>query len=174
MNREIWKDIPGYEGYYQASNLGRVKSLARSVLCKNGTIMTFKDRILKPQISTGYGRVNLCKNGTCKYILVSQVVAMAFLGHKRCGLKLVVDHIDNNPLNDKLENLQIITNRQNVSKDRKGGTSKYTGVFWDKYYKRWKSYITINAKQKYLGSFKDEYKAHLAYQDALNKIDIYE
>ena len=46
--------------------------------------------------------------------------------------KLVVDHINNDPLDNRLENLQLISHRYNLSKDKKGGSSKFTGVSWDK------------------------------------------
>jgi hypothetical protein len=98
------------------------------------------------------------------------LVAMAFLNHKPCGHKLVVDHIDNNPLNDRLYNLQVITHRQNCSKDKKG-TSKYTGVTWEKRINKWKAHIRINSKLKYLGYFTDELKAANAYKKALEEYE---
>ena len=60
---EEWKDILGFEGIYQASNLGRVKSAARFRKGKNGSLAPVKERILKPQMnSCGYYQVVLCKN----------------------------------------------------------------------------------------------------------------
>tara|TARA_R110000772_G_scaffold261421_2_gene379897 strand:+ start:1536 stop:2015 length:480 start_codon:yes stop_codon:yes gene_type:complete len=158
MKTEIWKDIKDYEGLYQVSNLGRVKSL------KFG-----KERILSAATNaTGYSLVALC-NGKTKAITAHQLVAMAFLNHKPCGYKLVVDHINTIKTDNRLENLQVITHRQNCTKDKKG-TSKYTGVHWCKPRNKWRAEIRINGKTKYLGSFKSELEASEAYQLKLETI----
>lgn len=167
--KEIWKDIPEYEGYYQVSNLGNVKSVSRIVYRKDGKIQTFKERILKPAKSKNYLCVILYKNKIRKNIKVHQLVAMAFLNHIPCGHKIVVDHIDNDKLNNKVENLQLTTNRHNTSKDKKG-TSKYTGVCWRKARQKWRARIAINGKLKHLGYFENELDAHEAYQDKLKEI----
>ena len=156
---EIWKDIPEYEGMYQVSNLGNVKSL------KKGS-----NKILKKCFTTtGYYYVNLYKNKH-NPIKVHQLVAMAFLNHKRNGFKVVVDHIDNNILNNKLDNLQLLTNRENCSKDKKNKSSKYTGVSYIKKHKKFMASIQINKKNYNLGYFENEYNAHLAYQNKLKEI----
>ena len=160
---EVWKDIPNYEGRYKVSNLGNVKSLSYNKT-KVAKVMT------KGLNTNGRYRVGLSKNGkhngNCK---ISQLVAMAFLNHKPCGHNLVVDHIDNNPLNDRLYNLQLITQRQNCSKDKKG-SSKYTGVTWDKRKNKWKAHIRIKQKLRYLGYYKKEQEAAQAYQNELKKL----
>lgn len=79
-----------------------------------------------------------------------------------------VDHIDNNPLNNNVTNLRVITKRENSSKDRKG-ISKYTGVTFNKKSNKWRSQIWINGKNKTLGSFDDELEAHRAYQKELQQ-----
>ena len=153
---EIWKEIKGYESY-EVSNLGRVKSLKYN-----------KERILKPALtgSSCLG-VSLAKNGKAKTKKIHQLVAEAFLNHIPDGYKLVVDHIDNNPLNNELGNLQIITNRENSSKDKKGFSSEHVGVNWNKASKKWKTQIRINGKQTHLGMFTNELEASKAYQNAL-------
>tara|TARA_R110002095_G_scaffold93223_1_gene81388 strand:+ start:46 stop:558 length:513 start_codon:yes stop_codon:yes gene_type:complete len=157
---EVWKDIPEYEGLYQVSNLGNVISFKR----KNIKIIK---KILNPK---GRFFVNLYNNnGILKSYRISVLIALAFLNHKPCGHKLVVDHIDNNKINDKLYNLQVITQRQNLSKDKKNGTSKYIGVY--KYGHKWRSAIRINNKKKHLGTFENEIEASQAYQQKLNKIN---
>jgi len=156
---EIWKTIPGFENY-EVSNKGRVKSL------KFG-----KERIKKQSINnSGYLVLNLFKNGKRKQFQIHQLVAITFLNHKPDGHNIVVDHIDNNPLNNKLENLQLITNRENNSKDKKGKSSKYIGVCYDKNAKKFKAQIQINGKSKYLGLFKNPKIAHAVYLNAIENL----
>ena len=163
---EEYKEIPGYDGAYQASNLGNIKSFKG--LSKEG-------RILKPGLSgdkgRGYLAVGLLKDGKKKTIKVHQLVAITFLNHKPDGTqKIVVDHINNDRLDNRLENLQLISQRHNSSKDKKGGTSKYTGVSWDKPSNKWRASIRIDGKIKYLGLFDDEQEAALAYKKSRAKM----
>jgi len=167
--KEIWKDIPNYEGYYQVSNFGRVKSLERKVNAKGERLIS--EKILKPYYGGGgYDAVSLRKNGIKKTSKIHKLVAIAFLGHKPCGHNEVVDHIDNNRLNNRLDNLQLTTQRHNLSKDKKGGTSKYVGVTLYKPTGKYVSKIRINGKLKHLGYFTNELKAAEAYQDKLKSI----
>ena len=155
---EVWEDIKDYEGLYKVSDLGRVKGLKRN-------------SILKSNIDYyGYVRVKLCKNGKTQTKKVHKLVAVSFLNHLESGQKEVVDHIDNNKLNNSLENLQLTTARHNTSKDRTNGSSKYTGVSWCKRLSKWKVGITTNGKSKHLGYFSNEKKAGLIYQKELLKI----
>ena len=157
---ENWKDIPEYEGLYQVSDLGRVKSL------KFG-----KERVLKAGTnSSGYLMVVICKDKKQKTAMVHQLMAMAFLNHKPNGNTLVVDHINNVSTDNRLSNLQLISNRENTSKDKKGGSSKYVGVYWNKATKKWVAHIKINGKLKHLGYFEEEVEAHNAYQSKLNEV----
>ncbi len=170
MVEEIFKDIPGYEGIYQVSNLGRVKSLPRES-CNYRGCHILKERILKYSIdSFGYKFVVLSVKNKQKSIKIHQLVAMAFLGHKPCGMKIVVDHIDNERLNNRLENLQLISQRENCHKKRDNYSSKYKGVSWNKASNKWASAISINGKVKYLGLFKTEEEASIAYQNKLKQI----
>ena len=81
-----------------------------------------------------------------------------------------MDHINRVRTDNRLDNLQIITTRENTSKDRKGCTSKYTGVSWDKYNKKWVSRIAMKGIPNHLGYFKDELKAAEAYQNKLKEL----
>ena len=163
--KEQWKDIPGYEGKYQVSDQGRVKSLDRTIVRSTGVKHKIKGRILKPSNpTTDYPTVSLGLNNPKK---VHQLVAEAFLDHKPCGHQLVVDHIDHDKTNNKLENLRLTSQRENTSRRKTKGSSKYTGVCWDKHAKQWKVAIRVDGKRKYLGYFKDELEAAQAYQDAL-------
>tara|TARA_R110002096_G_C14282517_1_gene696754 strand:- start:119 stop:592 length:474 start_codon:yes stop_codon:yes gene_type:complete len=156
---EIWKSIKDYEDY-EVSNFGNVKSLKFS-----------KERILKPGTDYGgYLTVVLCKESKLKTFIIHKLVATAFLEHTPCGHKMVVDHIDNNRLNNCLNNLQLISQRKNTSKDREGYSSKYVGVSWSKNNKKWRAEISVDGKSKYLGYFIDELEAHKTYKIALNNI----
>ncbi len=169
---EVWKDIVGYEGLYQVSNFGNVKSLERYVKGKIGDRVQ-KENILSKRLvgekNNQYYAVTLCKNKDRKQIKIHVLVAIVFLNHLPNGYKgLTVDHKDNNPLNNNLDNLQVITKRENSSKDKKG-ISKYTGVTFNKKSNKWRSQIWINCKNKTLGSFDDELEAHKIYQKELQQ-----
>lgn len=117
MSIEIWKDIKGYEGKYQVSNLGRVKSLPRYT----GHGMR-KMRILKYGFNGGYRQVVLCKNGKMKSQKIHRLVACAFLPNK--DDTLVVNHKDGNKENNHVENLEWCTRQENVIHSFKMGLSK--------------------------------------------------
>ncbi len=106
---EIWKDIPNYECIYQVSSLGRVKSL--------GNNKQKKEKILKSGETKGYLQVVLCKNKKPKTKYVHQLVAMAFLNHIPCGHRFEVDHINNIKSDNRVENLQILTHKDNSLKN---------------------------------------------------------
>lgn len=156
---EIWKEVKGYEGLYQVSNFGRLKSFRVKI-----------EKILKCSIdSNGYLKLGVKKKASTDTLYIHQLVAIAFLGHRPCGHELVVDHIDNNPLNNNLSNLQVITTRANCSKDRVG-LSNYPGVYWCKHTSKWRAQITIDRKRKCLGRHMSEHDAYLAYEKALSKM----
>ena len=173
MENEIWKDVIGYEGLYQVSNLGRIKSLQKQWIAgKTGHIITRKEKILKPTTShKGYKFIGFWNKTNKRHNrFIHQVVAESFLGHIRCGMGLVIDHINDNKLDNRVENLQIVTPRYNACKTQGKYSSKYKGVSYNKKNKNYMSIITINRKQIYLGSFKTEEEAHKAYQNALKNI----
>lgn len=100
FKKEIWKDIEGFEGYYQISNLGsRVKSLKRKSVTKN--------KILKLAIYGEYYGVYLFKNGKRKHCFVHKLKAIAFIPNPEN--KPVVNHKDNDKLNNKINNLEWAT-----------------------------------------------------------------
>ena len=169
---EIWKDIPGYEGYYQASNLGRIKSVERIALIRKKHFGTFKEKILKGRPDgDGYDKVALYKNTARRDYRIHKLIAITFLGHVPDMMKMVVDHIDEDTKNNNVNNLQLTTNRHNCSKGWKNTTSKYTGVHYSKKNGKWVTQITINYKVINIGTFNDEYSAHEAYQAKLKEID---
>jgi hypothetical protein len=168
---ESWKEIKGYESLYSVSNLGNVKSLEKEVLMKGKFPYVKKENLLNPFIQkNGYLAVGLTKDNKIKTFKVHQLVAVAFLNHEICGMKIIVDHINNNRKDNNSNNLQLISQRNNASKDRKGGTSKFIGVCWDKQNKKWRAQISINSKTKLLGCFESEEEAYIAYKKALKTL----
>lgn len=112
----------------------------------------------------------MCKVSIQKVEKIHQLVAIAFLNHKPCGYELVIDHIDNNPLNNRVDNLQLISNRLNASKDRKNKTSQYVGVNLHKKSNKWVANIRIGKIKKHLGLFNTEEEANEAYQNKLKTL----
>ena len=162
---EEFRDVKGYEGLYQVSNLGRVKSLAR----KSSAGSNIQERMRKtPVNSHGYIELTLSKEGKMKSRKVHQLVAIAFLGHEPCGFKLVVNHIDFDKTNNNVNNLEIVSARENSNRKHLKSSSKYTGVCLHKATNKWMAKIRINGKKKYLGLFKCETAASMAYEIALN------
>ena len=168
---EIWKDIKNYEGRYQISNFGNVKSLERIVKHSRLGEQKINERLLSIHLDkTGYLKVSLCKNNKQKRGTIHQLVAESFLGHEPNGHTLVVNHIDFNKQNNHVSNLEIVTVRRNSNRKHLKSSSKYTGVSWDKGKEKWISRITINNNVIYLGQFDCETKAHLAYQNKLKTL----
>jgi len=160
MITEIWKELKDYEGNYEVSNFGKVKSIKFE-----------KEIILKPRLNkSGYYYVNLWKNGKSKSINVHQLVAIAFLNHIPNRHKLVVNHINFIKTDNTVENLEVISHRKNTNKKHLTSTSKYVGVFWGNKIKKWRSAIVLNGKQIHLGTFIDELEAAKAYNNKLNEI----
>ena len=110
---EVWKNIKGYEGLYQVSNKGRVKSLERTIIDKTGRKRLRKELILKPKTErNGYLRVNLCNGcGKVKRFYVHRLVCEAFHGNPKN--KPCVNHIDENKANNTVSNLEWCTYEEN-------------------------------------------------------------
>lgn len=166
---EDFRDVKGYEGFYQVSNYGNVRSLDRIV--KHGTReKRLKGRVLKPCIgTTGYKQLILCKEGVDKRVDVHRLVYENFYGP--IPHKMVVDHIDHNPINNSHKNLQCISSRENASKDKwrkVGKKNRYVGVYFNKVTGTYQARIKIGDKRPSLGYFKCETAAHFAYQKKLS------
>ncbi len=110
--KEIWKDIKGYEGLYQISNLGRVKSIKR-VVARGTNYKPIKERVLKAGNNKGYAYVILCKYGKKKTVQVHRLVAYAFIPNPN-NLPCI-NHKDENPLNNIVSNLEWCTHSYNNS-----------------------------------------------------------
>ena len=156
---EIWKDIQGYEGKYQVSNLGRVKSLIKD----NNIILKQKKN------SRGYMQVGLYSNKLKKTYRVHSLVAIAFLNHVPCAVKRVINHKDLNKDNNKLSNLEIISARENSAHYYKTTKNNYTGVF--KHRNRFASRIYFNKKSHNLGTFDTAIEAREHYKKCAKLIE---
>ena len=138
QEQEIWKDIEGYEGKYQVSNLGRVKSLSRIINGKR-----HKTHYITPVHSRNYRLARLFDNGKVKLVGIHRLVAMAFVDGYKPGL--VVNHKDENPLNNTPDNLEWVTPYYN----QMYGTAMERSAI-----KRRKPVLKINADGEVVGTYK--------------------
>lgn len=111
--KEIWKDIEGFEGIYQISNLGQVKSLEKIDRCPNGGLFTRPEIIMKQSDSDGYKRVQLYKDGKSKQKLIHRLVCEHFVENPEN--KSEVHHIDFDKSNNYYLNLRWSTSKENVN-----------------------------------------------------------
>lgn len=110
---EEWRDIPDYEGLYQVSNMGRIKSLDRRIKRTSTTKRNWKGRIMKLAETRGYYTIQLSKNGKVKIHGVHRLVAFAFIENP--NNYPVINHKDENPLNNHVDNLEWCTYSYNNS-----------------------------------------------------------
>jgi len=167
--KEVFKDIPSYEGIYEVSNLGKVRSIKRLIKTSIREYY-WGGKEIKPFLTRGYLRVCLRKDNKEKKYSVHQLVAMAFLGHEPCGMEKVINHKNFNTLNNEIKNIEIVKNRINTNKKHIPSSSKEVGVSLRKngtYISR----ILVNKKSISLGSFTTENEASEYYKNALNAIE---
>lgn len=159
MVREIWNDIPGYVGSYQASSLGNIRSLPRK--CGGGR-RNLVGRILKQcQRKDGYTSVCLYDSGQQKVWKVHQLVMWAFHGFPENGQE-ILHGPDPTKNNNRLENLRYGSRSTNMV-DRQKGSSRFNGVHRDTKIKRWVARAKQDGKTIYIGCFKEEIKAAKAF-----------
>jgi len=112
MPQEVWKPIVGYEGFYEVSNLGRVKAVER-IVENNGGQQRRKERIMRLRIGRlGYLNVTLCRESITRVFSVHRLVAQAFIPNPEN--KPYVDHIDTDPSNNNVDNLRWVTQHENA------------------------------------------------------------
>jgi hypothetical protein len=143
---EIYKEYP-MNTKYKVSNLGN--------------IIGAKGSVLKPyKKKSGYLKVTVGKNNRN----IHQLVVETFLGHKRDGTTtIVVDHINEIKTDNRLSNLRLVSNRENLSNRKR--VSKYVGV--TKFRNKWMSTVTIDSKLKYLGLYLTQEEARDAREQHL-------
>lgn len=166
-NAEIWKDIIGFEGLYQISNYGNVKSCKRMVNAKYGKRLVNEKLLSLGKDRDGYLMVILCQEGIKKTVKIHRLVANAFID--KIDDKEIVNHIDSNKSNNILSNLEWVSYLENKCHSRlnRSLSSKYVGVHFNKRDNAFRSIIRIKGKSIYLGSFKteeDAYKKRCDYE----------
>lgn len=170
---ELWLPVPDFEGYYEVSNLGRIKSLSRVVPVTN--------RVLKEKFNSmhlkrdGYHSVLLRKPNVKKTIQVHRIVAKAFIENH--DNKKVVNHIDGNKLNNYASNLEWVSYRENSChyyRSLNSGTP--VGVFKLKKYNKFLAHAHVDGKKVFLGYHntpEEAYNARIKYFKSNNILNKY-
>lgn len=168
MKKERWLSVVGFEGLYEVSDLGRVKSVKRTCPHRFNGTRVVNERVLKLSTSyTGYCSAKLHNHDGGKTMNIHKLVARAFLGVKKAD----VDHINGVRNDNRLENLRYCTRSQNLANSKKRkGSSQFKGVSFRKDIGKWKAQITMNYKNISLGCFDSEKDASIAYREASVKI----
>lgn len=112
---EIWRDIPDYEGYYEVSNLGHIRSIEREVEARNGKTAykkIFKSRLLRPHYSRGYLIVSLCRNGIAHTVPIHKCVCKAFIPNPEGFTD--INHKNGDREDNRVENLEWCTRQYNI------------------------------------------------------------
>jgi hypothetical protein len=163
--KEIWVPAKDYEGLYEVSNLGRVRSLERHVKHNYGGLRIHKERIVRQgNMHHGYKNAQLWRNRHCKNMRVHRLVYESFVGPIKDGY--VIDHINRDTSDNRLSNLRQVTYRENAENKDMKMSSQHMGVSWVNKYSKWSAWIYIDGRNRFLGYYDDELKASEAYQEA--------
>lgn len=162
---EMWKDVPQWEGYYQVSNLGRVRSVDRITNSRPACSKVLKQAVQ----NSGYYFVSLWKNNKSKNALVHRIVALAFIKNND-KKKKYVNHIDGNKFNNNFENLEWCTFSENIKHSYLLGIR----VVSDKHINRLKKFNTQTKSKEVLqydlnGNF---IKKHLSIKSASLEVGV--
>lgn len=165
METEEWRDIPGYKGWYQASSLGRVRSVDRVIPGGRWGKQARKGVILSQHFDH-YGYLMLIVQN--KVLKAHRLVLHAFTGDPGKGLE--ADHINGDKSDNRIENLEWVTSRENCRRHyskKPDSSSRYMGVCLHKPTNKWVANIQVNRKNIYLGLFNTEKEASKAYNNYL-------
>lgn len=148
LSKEEWKDIVGYEGVYQVSDHGRVRSLNRTVAGKGNGYMSIKGTILKPRTSKKYFRIDLSSLNKRKSFYVHRLVLSTFNPVPNMD-NLEVNHINGNPSDNFIGNLEWTTRQENVNHSYEYNLCRYKRHEVDMF----------TLEGEYIKSFKTSYRA---------------
>lgn len=159
---EVWKDVVGFEGLYQVSNTGIVKSLSRVSLNEgsySGSIKVKGRNLIQSVNRLGYHVLTLFKDGKRHFKIVHRIVAEAFIENPCRHPE--VNHKDLNKSNNSVENLEWCDRSYNVNHmfDNKIKSSKYKGVSYSADRGKWCAYINILGKRIAIGRYSTEEEA---------------
>lgn len=161
--QEEYRAVIGYEGLYEISNFGNVKSLNRVDSMGRVVEETIKAQHIG---TTGYPAITLNKEGKKKTKVVHQLVAESFLNHIPDNYNGVVNHLDNIKTNNRLDNLEVVSSRYNTQ------YSKSTQGIYERRGK-FEVYIRIDGKKTYLGNYITKEKALEVRNNKLKEIDTF-
>jgi hypothetical protein len=169
MKKEFWKDIKGYEGLYQISNYGRIRSLKfRNNVCEKYRVI-----VMKPNLRNGYLVINLRKNMKRKSFQVHRLVAQAFIENP--FNYPIVNHIDYNRQNNNAENLEWCTQKQNVNHstcNMKGISHNIKKQNYGITYREKQNKYELSIKKKYYGRYRTLKEARKKRDEVLNELNI--
>ena len=163
LKNEVWKPIPCYEDSYEASNLGRIRTKeGKTTYTKRHGIRHWAQRIIKPKVKngneykTGY-RVSLWKDGNSKDYLVARLIASSFIENQLNNKTLTVNHINGNRLDNRIENLEWCSLKENIQKGFETGLYFQKAVIIiDKKNNETLEFRSLSLASKYLG-FSSQY-----------------
>lgn len=176
---EIWKPIPGYEGLYEVSSWGKIKTVLRYRKCSFGSTAIVQEKILHCYIQKRYFSCVLTKDGKSKNIRVHRIVYKVFVDKSNRNISELEDinHKDLDKYNNYYKNLEEVSKRENQTHRylQQNKSSVFPGVSFrsdEKRIKRWQASVAVNKKNIYIGTFLTEIEAYQAYLDALQEYGI--
>ena len=151
MEQEIWKDIEGYEGKYQVSNYGRVKSLDRFIDKKGQSPAYLHERILSTKIHKGYKTVCLYSNNKQKTFSVHRLIANTFIPNPNNFPH--IDHINTIRADNRIENLRWVNRSMNMMNEI---THKKRSEYWKEKTKKGEN-VWVERKKRKVVAFDENY-----------------
>lgn len=160
-----WKDIKGYENLYKVSDTGIVVAKEKKWIMHHSALMISKERELKYDMCRGYKRVSLHKNKKYKHFFVHRLVAEAFIYNPNPKEKKCINHIDFNPKNNNVSNLEWVTPKENMEYSSKRCSQAALKI---KMSKTGEHYIYLRENGKYFVSYNKTYKQFETLKEAID------